>query len=119
MSGEKVFKQSCGICHQKSGTNGTAFGPDLASIQNRSNSALLLDILQPNRSIADGFELWQLDLTDGSSLSGVISSESPSSITISMTGGQEQTINRTDIKSLSAFEHSAMPENLQAQMSPQ
>ena len=36
-----------------------------------------------------------------------------------MTGGQEQTINRTDIKSLSAFEHSAMPENLQAQMSPQ
>jgi putative membrane-bound dehydrogenase-like protein len=119
LSGEKVFKQSCGICHQKSGTNGTAFGPDLASIQNRSNSALLLDILQPNRSIADGFELWQLDLTDGSSLSGVISSESPSSITISMTGGQEQTINRTDIKSLSAFEHSAMPENLQAQMSPQ
>lgn len=119
LSGEKVFKQSCGICHQKSGANGTAFGPDLASIQNRSNSALLLDILQPNRSIADGFELWQLELTDESSLSGVISSEGPSSMTISMAGGQEKTINRTEIKSLSAYEQSAMPENLQAQMNPQ
>lgn len=119
LSGEKIFKQTCGTCHQKSGTNGTAFGPDLASIQNRSNSALLLDILQPNRSIADGFELWQLELTDGSSLSGVISSEGPATITISMADGLEKPIKRTEIKSLSAFENSAMPENLQAQMNPQ
>ena len=94
-----------------------AFGPDLASVQNRSNSALLLDIIQPNRSIADGYELWQMELKNGTVLSGVIANEGPSSLTIRNATGQEQTINRTEIKSLKAFETSAMPENIQTQMS--
>lgn len=117
LKGAIVFKKSCGICHQKSGENGVAFGPDLASVQNRSNSALLLDIIQPNRSIADGYELWLMELKNGTVLSGVIANEGPSSLTIRNTTGQEQTINRTEIKSLKAFETSAMPENLQTQMS--
>lgn len=119
LSGENIFKRSCGICHQKSGTNGIAFGPDLASLQNRSKSALLLDILQPNRSIADGYEFWQLELNSGNNVSGIIISEGPSSLTIKMVGGQEQTIDRNDIKSLHASENSVMPTNLQTQISQQ
>ncbi|XOV93582.1 MAG: PVC-type heme-binding CxxCH protein [Bacteroidota bacterium] len=116
-NGQTVFKQVCGTCHQKGGENGIAFGPDLASVQNRSHSALLLDILEPNRSIADGFELWQLELNTGNSMTGIISNEGPSTLTIRDASGKEQTINRTDIKNLIAFETSAMPQNLQTQIS--
>jgi putative heme-binding domain-containing protein len=38
-------------------------------------------------------------------------------LTIRNITGQEQTINRTEIKTLKAFETSAMPENLQTQLS--
>ncbi len=116
-TGEQVFRQSCGTCHQKSNQNGIAFGPDLASVQNRSLSALLLDILHPNRSIADGYELWQLELNNGEFMSGIIADESPSSMTLRNAAGQDQTINRSTIKSIKAFENSAMPQNLYAQIS--
>lgn len=115
--GREVFRTHCGICHQKAGKLGVAFGPDLSAVQNRNKTALLVDILQPNRSIADGFELWTISLESGTSLSGIISEQSPTTLTIRDASGQETTIDRTDIKELIASEWSAMPENLHAQIS--
>jgi putative heme-binding domain-containing protein len=112
--GQAVFKQHCGICHQKSGTLGIAFGPDLASVQNRNKTSLLVDILQPNRSIADGFELWTVELVSGKSFSGVVSQQSPTALTIRDATGKEETFNREDIEIIKASELSAMPENLHA-----
>ncbi|MFY0654500.1 MAG: c-type cytochrome [Cyclobacteriaceae bacterium] len=117
-AGADAFKNTCGICHQKSGKNGIAFGPDLASVQSRSKSALMLDILQPNRSIADGFELWQAELSTGDSFSGVITYQGPTSITLRDMAGNDKIVNRADIKTLKALETSAMPENLHLNMTP-
>ncbi len=116
-NGAEVFKQACGICHQKGGENGIAFGPDLASVQNRSHSSLLLDILQPNRSIADGYELWQLELKNGNSLTGIIAHEGPGTLTLRDVSGKDHTLNRSEVASLNAFETSAMPQNLHVQLS--
>lgn len=115
--GQEVFSKHCGTCHQKAGKLGVAFGPDLSAVQNRNKTALLVDILQPNRSIADGFELWTISLDSGSSLSGIISQQSPSTLTVRDATGHETTIDRDDIKELEASEWSAMPENLSAQIS--
>ncbi|NND08878.1 MAG: c-type cytochrome [Saprospiraceae bacterium] len=117
--GQEVFRKYCGVCHQKAGNLGVAFGPDLAAVQNRNKTALLVDILQPNKSIADGFELWTISLASGNSLSGIISQQSPTSLTIRDATGQETTIDRNDVKELKASEWSAMPENLQAQINQQ
>ncbi len=117
MAGMGIFKQTCSPCHQKGGQNGIAFGPDLGSIKNRSKSALLLDILQPNRSIADGFELWQAEMQNGKILTGVIANEGPGTLTLRDATGEEQTLERSAIRQLTAFENSAMPENLHAQIS--
>ncbi len=116
-SGQEIFKKHCGICHQKSGKLGVSFGPDLAAVQNRNKASLLLDILQPNKSIADGFELWTLSLTSGTDLTGIISQQGPSSLTIRDATGKETTVDRADITELKASEWSAMPENLHAQIS--
>ncbi|MCB0667384.1 MAG: c-type cytochrome [Saprospiraceae bacterium] len=115
--GQEVFRTHCGSCHQKAGKLGVAFGPDLAAVQNRNKTALLVDVLQPNRSIADGYELWILSLDSGNSLSGIISEQSPTSLTIRDATGHETTIAREDIKELTASEWSAMPENLHTQIS--
>ena len=116
-TGKGIFTQTCSPCHQKAGQNGIAFGPDLGSIKNRSESALLLDILQPNRSIADGYELWQVDTQDGKTLTGIIANEGPGTLTLRDAAGQEQTLERAAISKLTAFESSAMPINLQTQIS--
>lgn len=116
-AGKGIFTQTCSPCHQKAGQNGVAFGPDLGSIKNRSESALLLDILQPNRSIADGYELWQVDTQDGKTLTGIIANEGPGTLTLRDAAGQEQTLERAAISKLTAFESSAMPINLQTQIS--
>tara|TARA_Y100001980_G_C14556806_1_gene350595 strand:+ start:5907 stop:8867 length:2961 start_codon:yes stop_codon:yes gene_type:complete len=115
-AGKGIFTQTCSPCHQKAGQNGVAFGPDLGSIKNRSESALLLDILQPNRSIADGYELWQVDTQDGKTLTGIIANEGPGTLTLRDAAGQEQTLERAAISKLTAFESSAMPINLQTQI---
>jgi putative heme-binding domain-containing protein len=117
VQGAKVFKLNCGNCHQVSGQNGTAIGPDLASIKNRNKASILLDILQPNRAIADAFELWTVMLTSGKSLSGIITNEGPTSITIKNLAGAEEIKLRQTIKSIKAHELSAMPEGLHNQMS--
>ena len=116
-AGQEVFKKHCGICHQKSGKLGVSFGPDLAAVQNRNKASLLLDILQPNKSIADGYELWSLSLISGTELNGIISQQGPATLTIRDATGKETTVDRADIKELKASEWSAMPENLHTQIS--
>ena len=117
--GREVFKKHCGICHQKAGNDGIAFGPDLAGVQNRTKAALLLDILQPNKSIADGFELWTLSMVSGRDLAGIISQQTAQTLTITDATGLETTVDRSDIKELTASEWSAMPENIHVQISQQ
>jgi putative membrane-bound dehydrogenase-like protein len=117
--GKLVFQQNCAVCHQISGAIGVAFGPDLASIRNRRPAAIMNDILDPNLSIADGYDLWIVELKNGESVQGVISSESPTAITLRNAGGQESTIARQDIHSLKALGMSAMPTGLEKQISQQ
>jgi putative membrane-bound dehydrogenase-like protein len=88
--GSVVFQKNCAICHQMGGASGTAYGPDLASIRNRELQFILADIINPNRSIADGFENWTITLPDGKKEKGIISNETPSAITLKDAGGKKR-----------------------------
>jgi putative membrane-bound dehydrogenase-like protein len=117
--GHQVFTRVCSVCHQYRGEGGTAFGPDLGEVRNRLPGALLVDILEPNGSIADRYELWDVELTDGSTLAGVIGAETPASVTFRMPGGGQTTVPRARIASMRASDMSAMPEGLEAQIDVQ
>jgi len=112
-----VFTAVCGTCHQYQGKYGTAFGPDLGSIQNRDKASIMADILNPNRSIAVRFDLWAVTKRNGERLSGIMSSETSSSLTLSQLGGKSITISRADIKSMETAEASAMPVGLETSVS--
>ncbi len=118
-NGQDVFKQSCAVCHQISGMNGTNYGPDLAEVRNRNKAGILVDVIKPNKSIADGFELWMIKEKNNDLQSGIISQEGVNSITLRNILGEENVILRADIESISASEYSAMPESLHTQINHQ
>lgn len=107
-NGRQVFTQHCAVCHQIGGQNGVAYGPDLATIRNRRPASVMADILNPNLSIADGYDIWNIELKSGETVQGLIASETPSAITIKNYGGVETVIARGDIASLNAMETSVM-----------
>jgi putative heme-binding domain-containing protein len=110
--GRQVFDRACAVCHSYRGAGGASFGPDLGEVRGRLPLALLTDILHPNQSIADGYELWILELVDGSTTSGVIAAETPTSITIRLPGGSQATVPRSRIAAMRIAPMSAMPEGL-------
>ncbi len=117
--GQLVFEKNCAICHQMGEKAGNVFGPDLVTLKNRRPASIMADILAPNLSIADGYDLWTVTLKNGEQVQGVIGSETPTALTLRNAGGQETTIARKDIASLHALDVSAMPMGLQNQISQQ
>lgn len=114
--GREVFRQSCATCHQYRGGSGVAFGPDLGEVRGRLPSALLADILRPNQSIADGYELWVAELNDGTTVTGIIGAETPTSVTFRTAGGGQATVARSRIAAMRIAPMSAMPQGLESQI---
>jgi putative membrane-bound dehydrogenase-like protein len=118
-NGKTVFFKNCSSCHQIRNDLGVNFGPDLGTIHNWSPEAILANILAPNISISSGFDLWSVELKDGSSFQGIIFTETPAAITLKNAGREERTIKRADIKSLKALNMSSMPSGLEKQINQQ
>jgi putative heme-binding domain-containing protein len=98
---------------------GLSFGPDLGTIHNWTAEAIMANILAPNLSISSGFDLWQVDMKNGESFQGIISSETTTAVTLKNAAQQVKTINRKDIKSLRALNMSAMTSGLEKQINQQ
>jgi putative heme-binding domain-containing protein len=81
--------------------------------------ALVTDILYPSHAIADGYELWLVQLVDGTAIAGIIASETPTSVTFRLPGGNETTVGRAQITSMRIADVSAMPEGLEAHIDVQ
>ena len=109
--GREVFLAQCARCHQVAG-EGHAIGPDLAQAKNRPDESLLLDVLNPSGIITSGFDTYTLVTKSGKSFSGVVASESPTSIKLLWAEGNTATVLRKDITLLQAAGKSLMPENL-------
>jgi putative heme-binding domain-containing protein len=116
--GKRVFSDICAKCHKLDG-KGAEVGPDLATVRNRGKGELLSDILLPNETIASGYESYVVELASGAVLDGVLGNKSPTSITLRHEQGKEDVIQRKDIKSMYATDLSAMPEDLDKQISVQ
>jgi putative heme-binding domain-containing protein len=117
--GKAVFEANCAICHQIRGQMGRAFGPDLGTVHAWAPADIMTNILDPNRSISHGYDTWDVTLNNGESVQGIISTETPTAITLSDANGQTSNIARQDIKSLKALGMSAMPLGLEKKINKQ
>ncbi|MFO0979031.1 MAG: PVC-type heme-binding CxxCH protein [Planctomycetaceae bacterium] len=113
--GREIAKKACLTCHRLNGT-GQDLGPQLETIRHRSPGDILLHILDPNREVSPNFLEYIVLRHDGLTSTGLIVSETPTTITLRRPEGLEETISRKDIESLTTTGRSLMPEGLEKQL---
>ena len=114
--GRQVFERVCAKCHKLNGL-GHEVGPDLATIRNRPPQLILPDIIMPNKSIAQNYESYVVETKSSGIVEGVIGPQSPTTITIRHEEGKEDVIRRDDINDMRVTNLSAMPDDLDKQVS--
>ncbi|HVE39063.1 MAG TPA: PVC-type heme-binding CxxCH protein [Planctomycetota bacterium] len=119
LAGEKVYMTSCATCHRMHG-QGFEVGPSLSSVAGREKKALLTDILDPNRAVAPQFQVYLVKIPGARDpVSGIIASETPTSITLRRANAEETTVLRRDILEIKAYTASLMPEGVEANVNAQ
>lgn len=114
--GKLVFKQACSACHHLDDVGTATIGADLKAIGDRGKSAVLLNILDPNREVKPQYLSYSLLADDGRVVAGMIAGESVNSITIRRVDGTEVTVLRNKIEQLRSSGLSFMPEGLEKQI---
>lgn len=117
--GKLVFEKNCASCHQIEGVKGVNFGPDLSTLRSRNATSVLTEIINPNNSIADNYDFWTLELTNGRSIAGIITQENTNSISVKEIGGTESTIQKKEVAKMQKTEQSIMPNGLENAISVQ
>ncbi|MDR3638850.1 MAG: c-type cytochrome [Isosphaeraceae bacterium] len=116
--GRAIFRRECASCHRLDG-EGSAVGPDLFGIRNQPKESILLHVLVPDHEITPGFAAYTVATKDGRVLTGLVASETPTSITLRQPLGKEDTILRSEIDELAASKQSLMPQGLEKNIARQ
>lgn len=118
VKGKALFKTNCAACHKLEGV-GEELGADLKAVRDRGLEGVLLNILDPNREVKPQYLVYTAELKSGRQLSGLITAETVTSITLRKADGRSETITRGDLESLKSSGLSFMPEGLEKQLDHQ
>lgn len=116
--GKATFDAICAKCHKLNGT-GAEVGPDLGTVRNQPKQVLLTAILDPSQSISQGFEAYVIETTSGTTLDGVMGPQTTTTITLKHEEGKQDIVQRKDIRNMYVTNLSAMPADLEKQISVQ
>ncbi len=116
--GQAVFVKSCSICHRL-GNAGHAIGPDLGALSNKTPLYLMTEILDPNRNVDTRYLAYVAVTRSGRTFTGILASESATSITLRGQEGKEQVLLRSELDELQSIGKSLMPEGLEKELSKQ
>ncbi len=117
-NGIAVYKKHCGQCH-KHGEIGNAIGPNLTGMAVHPKEEILMNVLDPSRSVEGNFRTYQILTTTGTVLNGMLAGESANAITLINTQGKEEQVLRADIERMNASTKSLMPEGFEGSISRQ
>jgi putative membrane-bound dehydrogenase-like protein len=116
--GKDVFTKACATCHKLGGTGGDV-GPDLTPLASRAGEYLLEAIFDPNRAVEARYFNYVAELRDGRVLTGVLTNETSTSVTVVGADGKGVVVLRDNLESLTNSGKSAMPEGLEKDLKPQ
>jgi putative membrane-bound dehydrogenase-like protein len=111
-NGKELFKKNCAACHKLEGV-GEQIGAELGAIKDRGADFILLNILDPNREVLPKFITYYVVTDSGRTLTGMITAETATSITIRRPDSSSETILRVNIEELRSTGMSFMPEGLE------
>lgn len=117
-NGRAIFKKHCANCHRLD-REGVTVGPDLFTVRHQPKEAILLHILIPEQEITPNYAAYVVETKGGRVVTGLMASETPTSITLRQALAKEETILRSDIEQLSASKLSLMPQGFEKNVTPQ
>jgi putative membrane-bound dehydrogenase-like protein len=117
-AGRIIFEQRCAQCH-KVYDLGYGLGPDLATMANRGEESILVNVIDPNREINPQYVNFNIETKNGDLLTGVVDSETSTSVTLVRAGGLKDTILRSNIVDIYSSDLSIMPVGLDDGLSEQ
>ncbi|WP_456238989.1 PVC-type heme-binding CxxCH protein [Rubripirellula reticaptiva] len=117
-NGIAMYKKHCMLCH-KHGELGVAIGPNLTGMAVHPKEEILINVLDPNRSVENNFRTYQILTVDGAVLTGMLAGESANSLRLIDTQGKEKLVLREDIEQMISSAKSLMPEGFEGQISKQ
>ena len=117
-NGKEIFKKNCIACHRMEGV-GEQIGAELNAIKDRGPDFILLNVLDPNREVLPKFVTYVATTDAGLTISGMITAETATSITIRRPDGTSATILRVNIEELRSTGMSFMPEGMEKQINHQ
>ncbi len=117
--GKLVFKRVCSTCHRLE-NEGNEVGPDLlATLRNKSREQMLIDILDPSREVDPRYLNYVVTTRQGKTVTGLVATETASSLTLRRGDKAEDTILRAQIQEIQATTKSVMPDQLEMQLTRQ
>jgi uncharacterized protein len=117
-NGVAMYKKHCAQCH-KHGELGVAIGPNLTGMAVHPKHEILMNVLDPSRSVESNFRTYQVLTADGKVVNGMLAGESANSIRLINAQGKEELVLRADIEELNASVKSLMPEGFESSMNKQ
>jgi putative heme-binding domain-containing protein len=116
--GQAVFTKNCAACHEFHGV-GSKVGPDVAAVKDKTNDGLLREILDPNRAVDQRYAEYVAITTDGRVKNGILAEETSNAITLRGQQGEQISLLRSELETLTSSGKSLMPEGLESQITPQ
>lgn len=116
--GAKVFAKTCATCHEYHGM-GSSVGPELASVKDKTPEGLLIAILDPNRAVEARYISYRAVTKMGQTLTGLIATETATSITLVGADGKRYELLRSNLDELTSTGKSLMPDGLEKDVSPE
>src|SRR5205814_4485035 len=116
--GRAMWLKNCVICHYFRG-EGNNVGPNLGALTDKTPADFLTAILDPNAAVEPRFVAYNIETKDGRSLTGVVSAETGTTLTLVQGGGTVEKILRSDINEMRASGLSMMPDGLDKNRTPQ
>jgi putative heme-binding domain-containing protein len=115
VAGKGVFKKACAKCHTHSG-EGTKVGPDLTGMAVHPKKELVIHLLDPSRSVEGNYRAYTVLVDDGRILTGLLASESKTTIEILDAEGKKHVVQRDQIEELQQSPKSLMPDGFEKQL---
>ncbi|HEV3025905.1 MAG TPA: c-type cytochrome, partial [Pirellulales bacterium] len=113
--GKLAFKKVCAACHKVEGL-GHEIGPNLATIKNRGAESLLVNMLDPSREVNPQFVNYVLVTDEGRMMTGLVASETATSVTLKRGEDAGDTVLRINIDELRSTGLSLMPDGVEKQL---
>ena len=111
--GRVLYEQSCAACHKLHGKGGE-IGPDLTSFARDDVASIVLNVVNPNAQIREGYEMFVATTRAGAVHSGFLVTQDKDRVLLRDMAGVSVSLARDQIAMLKSAGRSLMPDGLLA-----